>query len=124
MPWSVNTLAQVAGIAALADAEYRQQSLELIKNERHYLSLELTTVPSLRVFPSAANFMLLELPATWRAQQLQGELLSQRLLLRDCGNFVGLSHRFVRVAVRSRGENERLVRLFKDILTGASHGAA
>jgi threonine-phosphate decarboxylase len=123
MPWSVNTLAQVAGMAALADTGYCQQTLELIKTERHYLSKELGALPALRVFPSAANFLLLELPAAWSARQLQGAFLSSRLLLRDCGNFVGLSDRFIRVAVRSRGENERLVGLFKDILTGASHGA-
>jgi threonine-phosphate decarboxylase len=42
--------------------------------------------------------------------------MRQRLLIRDCTNFMGLSPRFFRIAVRTTEENELLVEALKRIL--------
>ena len=56
------------------------------------------------VFPSEANFIFL------RSEVLLYERLLERgILIRDCGNFRGVGGGFYRIAVRGRGENERLV---------------
>ena len=59
----------------------------------------------IRVFPGEANFLLLysELP-------LYEELLKQGILIRDCSNFRGLKTGYYRIAVKTRGENDRLLR--------------
>lgn len=116
-PWNVNTLALAAGVAALKDREWIRGTRELIIREREHLCLLLSSLPMLRVFPSSANYLLIELTGGLTARELQGRLLQQRMLIRDCASFAGLSPAFFRIAVRTREENERLVGYLKEILT-------
>lgn len=115
-PWSVNTLALTAGVAAIHDTEYIRQTLEFIRQERGYLAEQLSRFSMLAVYPSAANFLLLELANGMSAGGLRERLLHQRVLIRDCANFVGLSPHFFRIAVRTREENERLLESLERIL--------
>jgi threonine-phosphate decarboxylase len=108
-PWSVGTLAQAAGVAALADEGYRIRTRQLIDREREFLFCALASLPALHPYPSAANYLLVRLTSGLCATTLRDKLLLQRILIRDCGNFPGLDHRFFRVAVRSRQENEKLL---------------
>ena len=108
-PWSVNTLAQQAGLAALADGGYGERSLALIAAGRAFMTASLAKLPGLRVFPGAANYLLVELTNGLTTEVLQERLLHKRLLIRNCAGFVGLNDRFFRIAVRTQQENERLL---------------
>jgi threonine-phosphate decarboxylase len=115
-PWSVNTLAQVAGVAALHDAEYSRQSRAYIDHERSRLGRLLAEFPQLTVYPSSVNFLLLEINGSITSTELQQRLMNKRILIRDCANFSGLSNRFFRVAVRTTEENTRLLECLREIL--------
>lgn len=115
-PWSVNTLALAAGVAALRDTEHNQQTVEYIIQERSRFSEQLSELEQLRVYPSRANFLLAEITGDMPARELRERLMQQHLLIRDCANFVGLTPQFFRVAVRTREENDRLVGALKGIL--------
>jgi threonine-phosphate decarboxylase len=108
-PWSVNTPAQIAGIASLADAGYRERTVGYITAERNALAAGLGALPGLTPYPSAANFLLVELRNGMSAHQVRASLLQRHIIIRDCSNFVGLDGRFFRVAVRGRDENSRLL---------------
>jgi threonine-phosphate decarboxylase len=109
-PWSVSTMAQCMGRACLADREYMRQTRSLINREREFLQGRLAELPGLRTFPSAVNYLLVQLTRPGaRAAHLQKQMLAHRLVIRDASNFRGLDERFFRVAVRSREENERLL---------------
>ena len=104
-PWSVNTLAIKAAVAALADRRFAERSRELIAAERPRLAAGLSGLVK-RVYPAAANYLLLE---SEHARQLRTDLLARGIALRDCSNFRGLGPQFLRVAIRSRPENRRLL---------------
>jgi threonine-phosphate decarboxylase len=108
-PWSVGVLAQAAALAALADSEHCCRTREFVSAERQRLAERLAEIPGLAVFSGAANYLLLRIDAAMTAAGLQARLLPERILIRNCGNFVGLDERFFRVAVRSRPENDRLL---------------
>jgi threonine-phosphate decarboxylase len=108
-PWSVNTPAQVAGIASLADGEYRRRTHAYVERERELLAAGLAVLPGLTVYPSSANYLLVEITTGPDAPELARRLLLQRILIRDCSSFVGLGSRFFRVAVRTTEENRRLL---------------
>ncbi len=114
-PWSVNTLAQAAGLASLADHDYRERTVRLVAAERDFLASALTRLSGLVAHPSAANYLLVEIAEGPPAEELRQRLLTERLLIRECGNFTGLDDRFFRVAVRSRDENMRLARALAGI---------
>ena len=110
-PWSVNTPAQIAGVYCLGDADYRRRTLELVSAERDRMVFELEETGAFRVFPGVANYLLVELrdglpPVDVLQQAL---LASDRILIRDCSTFEGMSNRYARFAVRLPEENRRLL---------------
>lgn len=114
-PWSVNTLALAAGTAALQDLEYNQQTQEFIRQERRCLFQKLEQFPQFRVYPSSVNYLLIEIKDGMTARELRDRLMPQRILIRDCSSFMGLSDRFFRVAVRSSEDNQRLLECLRKI---------
>lgn len=115
LPWGVNTLAQAAGIAALADDGHTARTIDYVAEERELLAAGLGGFSELRVYPAAANYLLVRLDCGIMAAALQELLLPERILIRDCANFEGLDGRYFRVAVRGRGENERLLAVMRKV---------
>ncbi len=57
-PWSVNTIAQLAGINALMDMEFIKRTLRFIKNEKRYFENNLET-SGIEYIPSYVNYYLI-----------------------------------------------------------------
>ena len=109
-PWRVNTLAQVAGSASLADTAYQQATLALLQEQKNYLYEGLAAIPGLQPYPPAANFILVASAASgYTARQLQEQLGPHGILIRQCHNFRGLSPYYFRIAVRTQRENRILL---------------
>lgn len=111
--WNVSTLAQVAGEAALAEADYIRETRVLIGAERLFLLKELKAL-GLKVYPTEANFILFAVEAPELAEKLESYLRENGIFLRKCGNFIGLDGRFFRVAVRTHQENIRLIEKIRE----------
>lgn len=118
-PWSVNMPAQRAAQLALKDRRHSKRSLRFMEEERARFMKGLGRLPGCVPFPSAANFLLVELPARLKAARVASSLKRQGLLVRDCSQVPGLTDRSIRLAVRSRADNDRLLRALSDI-TGKS----
>ncbi len=110
-PWSVNTLAQAVGVAALGDTDYVARSRAMVRGEREALLAELRRIQGLVIYPGAANFLLGRLNSSGPdAHTLAQRLLSEDgIAIRVCANFEGLDACFFRVAVRTAEENARLI---------------
>ncbi len=108
-PWSVNYLAQIAGIAALKDAPFRRRSLRWMDQTRGRFVEQLQAIPGLRIIPSRANFLMVELPKGLSSGTLVGALSRQGILIRDCRTFDGIVNPAVRVSVKGSKDNLRLV---------------
>lgn len=109
-PWSVSTLAQEAGIAALKETEYLQKTLQNIRKERIFLIDKMKEM-GLSVYSSEANYIFFRGPV-----MLREKCLEHGIMIRDCGNYTGLSAGFYRIAVRKRAENEKLLQVLQEIL--------
>jgi threonine-phosphate decarboxylase len=109
-PWSVSNLAQAVGRACLQDQDYMSKTRALVKEERQHLLKGLQALPGLTAFPGEANYLLakLTLPG-WTARTLRERLLPRGIIIRDASNFKGLDERYIRVAVRRREDNDRLL---------------
>jgi threonine-phosphate decarboxylase len=97
---------------AVGDSQYAEESIRENAAGRERLADGLKGI-GLFVFPSAANFLLLELPAKMpSASDLRNRLIAKhRILIRNCDSYEGLTAgRYIRVAVRSAEENCRLIR--------------
>ena len=106
-PWQVNVLAEQAALAALNDSSHAKRSIEFVQQERAWLHKQITGLPRAQPEQSDANFLYVRLG--YRAQLLCDFLLEQKILIRNCADWPGLTGEAVRIAVRSRAENERLL---------------
>ena len=119
-PWTVNTLAQAVGERALRDRAYIEESRREMHGLRAKLVERLGRISSLRVFAGEADFVLFRvehpLVSAW---ELIEKLLRRGIAVRDCSNFHGMPEGYVRVAVRTSPENERLCEALECELVGA-----
>ena len=106
LPFEPGTLAQAAGIGALADKEFLHKSLELNARGLTFLSKALGEM-GLTVVPSEANFVMVVLPDAERATQLTQELLKQGIIIRPLASF-GLPN-CVRISTGTAEDNRRCV---------------
>lgn len=83
-PFNVNALAQVAGIAALKDEAFVQQSKELNNRELERVYTAINDL-GLKAWPSVANFVLVEFPARGdkTADAANAFLAARGLIVRD-----------------------------------------
>lgn len=109
-PWAVSTIAQIAGIASLSDSAYMENTKALIKEERAYLKTALSNI-GFKVYPSMANYIFFSSDIKSLRQLTE----DKGILIRSCGNYKGLSDNYYRIAVRSRKENEAIIKAFTEI---------
>jgi threonine-phosphate decarboxylase len=111
-PWSVNALAEAAGVAALREGEYGSFTRRFIEERRAELSRGLREV-GLEPHASVTNYILCRVHD---GATLCRELLKRGIAARNCDSFTGMEpNRYVRFAVRKRSDNERLLATLKEI---------
>ena len=115
LPWAVNRLAQIAGTFLLSCQNYEEKVRTFLQEERPRLAQRLADL-GLQVFPSQANFLLLRLPKGLSGKEIFEKLLRQGILIRVCGNFRGLGEDFLRIALRTPEENEKLLQALARLL--------
>jgi threonine-phosphate decarboxylase len=114
-PWTIDIPSEQAAIAALTDWGYATKTRRYVARERDRLLSGLRLIGGVEPFPSPANYILLKL--TGIDSQLLTDRLGRRgLLVRDCSSFPGLDNRYVRIAVRTRWQNRRLLKALREIL--------
>lgn len=107
-PWRVNSLAQVAAMAGLADYNYHIETRDLIKSQKESLFQSLKNIPGLYPYYPQANFILVR--CDYNVPDLQAYLGKNGILIRNCANFPGLGDNYFRVAVRTEEENRVLIK--------------
>lgn len=111
LPFSVNFLAEQAGIAALQDQEYYLKTRQTILQGRDYLQHNLQKL-GCRVYPSQANFLLFQPPKP--ADLVFDQLLRRGLILRSLHSYNLPDH--LRVSIGKQEENRLLIEYLEDIL--------
>lgn len=114
-PWSVNALGQLAGLAATKDKNHGKRSLDYTQSERERFLASLARLQGFVAFPSEANFLMLELPSGCSAVRATAKLRRDGILVRDCSSIPGFRRQTLRIAVRTRQENDRLVQALSDL---------
>ena len=115
LPWSVNRLAQLAGPWLLQQEGHVEQVRRFVQEERARFLPLLQELPGVRLLAGEVHFFLLKLDRPAR-EVWQALLEGHRILVRDASNFVGLDARFLRLALRRRKENDRLLQALKEVL--------
>ncbi len=111
LPWSVNTLAQAAVNYLMTQkqevSEFIEKTRSYLAGEREFVIKGLQSAPGIIFFPSTTSFILAKLDKL-TADAVSRHLLNDRILIRDCGNFQGLSSNFIRISLKTRDVNQIL----------------
>ncbi len=115
--WNINSFAEFfMQIYTKYEGDYFRAAGKF-RAERELFRSELSAVPGLKVFDSQANYFLCELTGKMSSSQLAGELLSRyNILIKDCSTkkcFAGKN--YIRLAIRGREDNARLVSALKAV---------
>jgi len=112
-PWTVNSLAQAVGAKALKDNKY--QSITRKKCRELCIELEtgLKSFTELKLYTPSVNFILIKLKNGHNCSRLADFCLDHGIMIRKCDNYNGLDSSFIRIAVRTRRENEQLLLIFR-----------
>jgi threonine-phosphate decarboxylase len=119
--WPVTALALDSLTEAFGDAEYCRVTLESNEKARANLVSGLARF-GCRVFPPSANFIFFEVPKAMDALEIRSRLIREHaILVRECDSFRGLERgRYLRIAVRTESENQRLLDALAAVLTETS----
>ncbi|MEU6454351.1 MULTISPECIES: histidinol-phosphate transaminase [unclassified Streptomyces] len=123
--WNLNSFAEHV-VFMLRDhgAEYAQ-SLHQVRRDRLEMAGQLSALPGLTVYPSQGNFLFVRLPVGAEGTVVRDRMLTEhRVLVRECGNKIGSSSRFLRLVVRPQVDVRRLVSGLEQVLYGSRRGAA
>ena len=107
IPWNVSGLAQHAASIAISNPTYLTQTKKIIKTELIYLKKNISKLKNFECYDSTTNFILIK--SKLKSSILKQKLLKKNILIRDCSNFHGLNDYHIRVAVKTRKENQKLV---------------
>ncbi|MBY0503331.1 MAG: aminotransferase class I/II-fold pyridoxal phosphate-dependent enzyme [Bryobacteraceae bacterium] len=115
-PWQVSVLAEAAALVAIEATGHHRATREFVTTERAWLTRQLT-LPGLSPQPSVANYLLVK--TAQNPADLAKWLAARRVLVRDCTHIPGVDEPAIRVAVRTRPDNLRLIDLLQEYLCAA-----
>ncbi len=117
IPWNLNSLALAAGEHLLKNNKtYLDKSRKLIKKERDWLTSRLALIRGFKPYPSDANFILVDArDFLINSSELTERMLRHDIIIRDCAS-LGLENH-IRVAVRKRKDNIRLIKAFSAVIS-------
>lgn len=114
MPWTVNSLAEIAGRYIFTDKEYIRDSKKYISEEREYLLEELDEIEGLKAFKTHTNYILIRLENKTEDYLFQA-LLKKGFVIRKCSSFKSLGENHIRIAIKDRENNVNFINALKNI---------
>lgn len=114
LPWSINSLAEAAGNFIFNDKEYIEESKRYIEEERKYMVQELSKLNYIKVFHTETNYILIKL-LKWNEEYIFNFFLKRGIVIRKCSSFIGFNDSYIRVAIKSRENNIRLIEIFNEL---------
>ncbi|MCG1012011.1 threonine-phosphate decarboxylase [Tepidanaerobacter sp. GT38] len=116
-PWNINTFAGLVGAKVLQDKHYIDKTRKYIREEKLRFWENLKNVPAIQPLYPEANFIFIKITAADIKVPLLAESLKKnRILIRDCSNYMFLDDSFFRVAVKRREDNDIFVSALKEVL--------
>jgi histidinol-phosphate aminotransferase len=110
-PFNVNSIAQVAAVAALSDEKYYRTILQETQKQKQYLETALKAM-GVETHQSATNFILVHVVKD--STQIAQALLKKGLIVRDMAAW-GLKG-YIRVSVGKPSENKQFIKILQEIL--------
>lgn len=114
--WNINSFGEFyMQIYGKYESDYIKACRKFIAERERFYSM-LQQIPYLHVMPSQANYFLCEVTDRFTSKELTQILLDHDVLISNCSRKKNMADRnLVRIAVRSKEDNDRLIDILKKI---------
>ena len=110
-PWTINSLAVVAGETMFKDTAYIEATKQLISSERERCYQALAASPDYKVYKPSGNFMLVKIVnEDLTSEYLFDKAIKEGLMIRDCSTFPFLDNKYIRFCFMNPEDNSRLLK--------------
>lgn len=114
-PWTINSLAVVAGETMFTDTSYIEQTKQLISAERERCYQALLASPDYKVYKPSGNFLLAKIVNdNLTSEYLFDKAIRQGMMIRDCSTFPFLDNKYIRFCFMNPEDNSRLLNCLLD----------
>jgi threonine-phosphate decarboxylase len=122
LTWNLDSIAAEVGIFYMDNADsHLDVSRAYIKRERDWLCDKIGHIKGIKPLDAGANYFLIDVAGTgMMSGEFAERMLEERIIVRDCNSFSMLGDSYIRLAVRTREENERLVKALCKAAGGVS----
>jgi threonine-phosphate decarboxylase len=111
-PWTINSLAAIAGEIMFTDEDYIKDTRTLIAKERDRICSILTTCKNMKYYPPTANFILIKiLKEETTSIDLFEAAIRKGFMIRDCSTFPFLNNKFIRFCFMNPEHNDALLEI-------------
>lgn len=109
-PWTINSLAAIAGEIMFRDKAYIHDTYQLISSERERICHILDRHHSVKYYPPHANFILLRiLKKDITSWEVFEKTIRKGFMIRDCSSFHFLDSQYIRFCIMKKEENNALL---------------
>jgi len=116
-PWTINSLAEYAGRILFTDEAYISKTKDLIFSERNRVCNILRSIPGLKIYEPAANFVLVKIEKENRNADILFDTAIRRcLMIRNCSTFRGLDNHFFRFCFMKPSDNDQLLACIREVM--------
>jgi len=120
--WPVNCVAQRVAQEILRSKKFIDKSLNFFSEELKFVVSELKKIKGLKVYPTNTNYILINTRKIGVIASIIKELLlKEKILIRDCSNYEGLNGYYIRICIKSRELNLKLISSLKKIFRPQMH---
>ena len=117
-PWTINSVAEIAGTIMFSDSEYIKSTKELIFRERSRVTGALRSMEGLKVYDPVANFVLCRITKeNVDADILFDKAIRNNMMIRNCSSFPFLDNTYFRICFMNPADNDRLLALIGEVLS-------
>lgn len=115
-PWTINSLAAIAGEIMFTDDEYIRQTRELISGERRRILAALEASPAFQPYQPHANFVLAKiLKENLTSSDVFEAAIRRNLMIRDCSTFPFLNDKYFRFCFMLPEQNDALMKVLGEL---------
>lgn len=114
-PWSINSFADIAGKIMLWDRDYIEKSEKWIEEEKVWFYNETLKVEGIKSYRTNTNFILIQLLNKTSAE-VREKMIERGIVVRDASNFVGLNNHYIRLAIKDRENNKKVLQALGEVV--------
>jgi len=116
-PWTINSLAAVAGEIMFTDEQYIKETRDLIATERRRICNILSSWKNIKYYPPIANFILVKIETEdVTSRDVFDAAIRKGLMIRDCSTFPFLDNKYIRFCFMTPQLNDALLKVLQEVL--------